>query len=478
MENKGFIYNLLNRFAATDDKQVAFSIYDGNQLSDITYQQFLCDILKTAGYFAENGIQNQHIALVAPNSYEWIVTFFGVLASGNVAVLLNPHLPASVLKQQVEQADVTMIWSHLTSSHEIQAQLKHLQWLDINNNQASLLFSMDDVYCAIPDETVVLLSTSGTTGKSKVVEITSHNLQYRVYSQEEIFTTLDRERFCQVLPTFHIAGLLATLSTLNVCKTLCLGRGITYILTDIPVLNPTVVCLVPSMAETFLKIVKQAPNDAELRKRIGTNLRRIILGGASINPQMCISLINLGFSVETGYALTETTGDGTWCDLCDAPFNSVGKVCGDMQGCIQNGEILLKGPSIMKGYYKDPEETMKIIEDGWLHTGDMGYCDENGYYYITGRKKNVIILSNGENVNPEEIEAAWGKSEYILECMVYSDGKGICADVYTENEKAAASYIREYNDNMPLYRQVYKVSYSAVPLEKTSTGKIKRKENK
>ena len=132
---------------------------------------------------------------------------------------------------------------------------------------------------------------------------------------------------------------------------------------------------------------------------------------------------------------------------------------------------------MMKGYYKDPEETAKLFEDGWLHTGDMGYCDKDGYYYITGRKKNVIILSNGENVNPEEIEAQWGACEAIEECMVYSDGKGICADVYTTEPEIADRFIKAYNENMPLYRQVYKINYTTTPLEKTGSGKIKRKAN-
>ena len=128
----------------------------------------------------------------------------------------------------------------------------------------------------------------------------------------------------------------------------------------------------------------------------------------------------------------------------------------------------------MKSYYNDPEETAKIIKDGWLHTGDLGYCDDDGYYYITGRKKNIIILANGENVSPEEIEQELSRCEEILESRVYDDGKKICVDVYTKNEISVEEYIRKYNKTMPLYRKIYQVNCQDTPLEKTASGKIKR----
>ena len=259
-------------------------------------------------------------------------------------------------------------------------------------------------------------------------------------------------------------------------KTVCIGRGMKYIFMDLKTLHPTYTTLVPVMMESLEKIYKNTTTE-ERMKRLGGSLKRINVAGAASKPATCQYLMDQGLILETAYGMTETAGVGTWGEWTKEAIGSIGKVGNNVQCRIKDGEILLKSDAIMKGYYKDPEETAKVIVDGWLHTGDMGYCDANGHYYITGRKKNVIILSNGENVNPEEIEAAFGACTYIEECLVYSDGKGICADVFANDPDSAAVYIKNYNESMPLYRQVYKINYSSEPLPKTSSGKIKRKEN-
>ena len=197
----------------------------------------------------------------------------------------------------------------------------------------------------------------------------------------------------------------------------------------------------------------------------------------SLKPSIAQFLLEQGIDVEAVYGMTESAGDGSACGLDIAHIGSIGKTLGDVSIKIKDGELLIHTESVMKGYYKDIEETEKVIIDGWLYTGDMGYCDEDGYYYITGRKKNVIILSNGENVNPEEIEATLGNCEFVKECLVYSDGKGICADIYTEDNDSVAVFVKNYNLNMPMYRQIHKVNYMVNPLPKTGSGKIKRKEN-
>lgn len=472
MENKGYIKDLLHRCAAANAHTIAFSLYDGNQITEITYTQFVKDILRATGFFREKNLQKQHIALVAPNSYEWLVTFFAITASGNVAVLLNPGLPKNILQWQCNKADVCMACGDENGITEMQ-----IAGATYDTLKTAEPISMEDVYSFEPEETLSLLFTSGTTGESKAVEITDEIVRYRNDYPSYTVPLSSWERVLLTLPLFHILGLICVIGALQRNGTVCIGRGAGYIFKDMPALNPKYTILVPAMAESLVKIFKQMDSAAERKKYVGTQLQAITLGGASVPPSTCAFLKDQGFIVEIGYGMTETAADGMTCTFDGVHLNTVGKPFGKMQCRIQDGEIQFKGPSVMKGYYKDPAATAQIMEDGWIHTGDMGYCDEDGYYYITGRKKNVIILANGENVNPEEIEAAFSACDAIVECMVYSDGKGICADVYTEDQMESAKFIREYNESMPIFRQVYKVNFSAIPLEKTGSGKIKRKEN-
>lgn len=476
MGNYGCIKQLMIGFAEESEKTIAFSLFDGKQVTDVFFRQFLDDILKAAGYFLCRKIKNQHIAIAAENSYDWLVAFFAITGSGNTAVLLNQDLPEDLLQRQCTQADVSIVCSNASRIMEFGTDFRDVECLSFENIKAGPPASIDEISSSNPDDTIVMMFTSGTTGKSRIVEFSSENLESFVYDTEVIFTpNMYSVLIC--LPLFHIYGVIVAVAWLQRRKTICIGRGMRYMLADMSVLNPSFVSLVPSVLDSMVKILRKAKTAEERQKYIGTNLVGILVGGAGVKLDSCRYMMNLGIMIHSAYGLTESTGSGTWCIWNEENVGSIGKPYGRTQCRIEDGELLLKGPSVMKGYYKDPEETAKIIENGWLHTGDLAFCDEKGYYYLTGRKKNVIILSNGENVNPEEIESQFDECKDILECMVYSDGKGICADIYTENKTAAADFIKKYNENVPLYRQVYKVTYSAAPLAKTGSGKIKRKEN-
>lgn len=475
MENSGFIYSLLSQFANAEASAVAFSVYDGQKVTDITYQQFLSDILRAAGFFQKKGIQKQHIALMGATDYDMFVALMGVWASGNVAVLMNASLPLDLLQWQCEKTDVSLIYGD-DLADEVKPAIENTVWISRGQIKSGSPLVLQDLTFAEQDQTALILFTSGTTGKSKAAELTAGNLLNAVSCMEGPFVQSSM-RCYNGFPLFHLVTVLTVGATLLHGNTVCLGRGIQYMFLDFSKLNPSVAAMVPASADSLAKLLKKAGTEQAREKYTGFALKRICIHGAATKTATTRQLMEAGLTVETAYGMTEIGGHATWGELKENHIGSSGKACRNIQCRIQDGEILIKGPSVMKGYYKDPKATEEVLVDGWMHTGDLGYFDEDGYLYITGRKKNVIILSNGENVNPEEIEAKFGECKEILECMVYSDGKGICADVYTQDQDQAADFIRAYNESMPMYRQVYKVHYSNQPLEKTGTGKIKRKEN-
>lgn len=471
MDPNGWIRELLRQFSLENEK-TAFEIYDGNQVTFVTYEQFAKDILQAAGFFAEKQIAGKHIAIAAPNSYQWIVVFFAVAASGNVAVPLNQELPAELLQWQCQQADVAMVCCSNANTLE---KIGNVPAVFFETIQAVPPLALECVHTHAEEETLLMMFTSGTTGKSKTVVLSAKNLYVsatNMFSRRE----QDFEKTLISLPLFHV-GSVRTLLNRLICKAeLAMGRGAMYIFMDMPKLNPTHVGMVPAMAESLAKIMRRTPAE-KMMNYLGNNFQGIMAVGASMKPSVARYLLEQNVGINVIFGMTESAGDGSCCLLDEKHIGTIGKPDGNIAFRMEAGEILLRSEGVMQGYYNDPEETAKVIVDGWLHTGDMGHCDEDGYYYITGRKKNVIILSNGENVNPEEIEAAFSECDAIEESLVYSDGKGICADVFTADQTAADAFIGSYNSSMPKYRQVYKVIYSADPLPKTGSGKIKRKQN-
>ena len=474
MKKCDFIRENINRFASAENFQ-AFSIYNGEVIEDISYKQFADDILKSAGYFKTNGIEKQHIALIAPNSYRWMVAFFAILSSGNVVVPLNPSLPNDKIQWQCEKADVSIICGEPSVISAFRTVSNIAEFLSFEELTAALPSSPEDIYSAEENETILLMFTSGTTGKSKAAEFSFKSFRNCLANLDLWNNVPGYEKWFCVLPLFHISGLNCIIHFLYGLRTVCFGRGPKYMFMDMPVLNPTTVTTVPLILESIVKICKHAKTHEESACYLGKNLQRISVCGATVRPDAVQLMLSQGLAIDVYYGLTESFGDGIQCSVDTVHSDTIGKPCGNMQCRIQDGEILLKNDSIMKGYYKDPEETALVMEDGWLHTGDIGRCDESGYYYLVGRKKNTIILSNGENVNPEEIEATLGNCEAILECLVYTDGKGICADIYTTGRTEAMQFINDYNERVPMYHQLYKLSYFDKPLEKTASGKIKRK---
>lgn len=470
-----YVRSMIAQFAEDDHNRIALMIYDGQQITEVSYHGLAKKILQAAGFLRKNGLSGRHIALLGGNCYEWIVTYLAIVASGNVAVPLNPTYSRQTIMAQCALADVSVICGDQQELSVISADYQTIAYSELSCEEP---MGLEDIACPGGERTVMLLFTSGTTGESKAVEITYGNMESSLKSADGVFDEPEISRIMMALPMFHIAGIRGALAMLYRRKTLCIGRGVKYLFRDMPVLAPDYISLVPLMVESLIKIIKRTSRGDLEKNYIGTNLKRICVGGAATDPDSCRYLMNEGFCVDSGYALSETTGVGTWGKWDDRHFNTIGKLSKELQYRIVDGELQLKGNAIMKGYYKDPEATRSAMEDGWLRTGDLGYCDADGYFYLTGRKKSVIVMPNGEKINPEEVERYFNNCDEIVECLIRLDDqeKGLCIEVFTRNHDAVRKHIEKYNDEMPLSHNIHKVLYRDQPLARTTSGKLIRKD--
>lgn len=475
MVQNNCILELIEQFTAVPQSQPAFEIYDGTQVTSIPYPMFAEDILRSAGFFVTSGISGKHIALIGPNSYAWLVSFLAITASGNVAVPMNFDLPGTILLQQCQGADISLICGDEAFFSDLSQVFPCYAYSQIRGSSVA---SLSEFPTPRLDDTAVMLYTSGTTGESKIAVLSHANLLSSLRSPDGAFTAPDTHRTMSVLPLFHISGLRGSLAMLCRHKVLCIGRGPMHLFQDMAALSPSYVLLVPMMVESLVKLLKHLPQEEVQKKYLGKQLKRICVGGASVNPEVCRFLMEHGFTIDSGYGMTETTGVGTWGQWDAAHHNTIGILSSELQCRIaQDGELLFKGPAVMEGYYKAPAATAAAITDGWLHSGDLGYCDTDGYYYITGRKKELIVLSNGEKLNPTELESYFKTCTAVLDCRVFGSGNTICMEVYTANPEEVKLFLKQYHCSMPRAFHIHRVTYHSKPLERTSTGKIIRREH-
>jgi long-chain acyl-CoA synthetase len=262
---------------------------------------------------------------------------------------------------------------------------------------------------------------------------------------------------------------------------------------NMSVFKPYVMLMVPMMVETIYKRLSVA--DPSIPKKVladqvfGGNLKIIFVGGAHLDPFYIEKFAEYGVDVLEGYGMSECSPVISSNMPSDHKVGSIGRPLANAEIKFEDGEILVKGTSVMKGYYKMPEETAETIKDGWLHTGDKGYIDEDGFLFINGRVKNLIILSNGENISPEEIENKLALNPLVGEVVVTGENNGLTARIYPEQQLVEAkaldedsvktqlqTFLDQYNKTQPTYRQITGLVIRKNPFARSSTKKIKRQE--
>lgn len=494
---------------------------------------------------------NKRIAIIGKNSYEWYMSYFAVLCGLGIVVPLDKGLPYEETENSLikSRADVLLFDK---AHEELAADLKKNGTTEVAAYYAlEDIPGYDTVYDIIaegrkemeagnedflslpidPARMSVLIFTSGTTSKAKAVMLSEHNILSNIYMLDRVEDVRHGDVNMAFLPYHHTFGSSGQTMMISLGVTTVFCDGLKYIQKNIVEYHVTVFVCVPLLIEAIYKRIQQGIDKQgkrstfergmklsqfllkfhidirrklfkEVLDQLGGKLRYIVSGASALDPEVESMFEAMGVNVVQGYGMTEASPVITAENPPHRRPGSIGYSMPDLDvGVIdQNeegiGELVCRGPNVMLGYYEDPEATAEVLDDGWLRTGDLVSLDKDGYIFIRGRKKNVIVLKNGKNVYPEELEDLIDALPYVAESMVYGQKRHRDGDekdltisakiVYDPDEVGDAKDdiekltemvqrdIDKINETLPTYKQIHRFDLTDEPMEKTTTGKIKR----
>ena len=549
-ETKKFetIKEMMNMAVAEAGDHVAFKYKVKGQVVEKTYSQFQNDTIYLGTALSTIDALDKHIAVIGENSYEWITVYLTTLKSNGVLVPIDKELTCEEIINVLKSSDSEIFFfsdryeKYIEKVKKELPQIKYFIGFNEEKDNGNILSytsfmekgkkeykngntSYESIEHTDTDCLKLLVYTSGTTDNPKGVMLTEHNLRSCVYFGLQVASI--RTKCLSVLPYHHtyeaVAGLLVAI---HKHATICINDSLKNVLKNLQLYKPDYIYLVPAFVEVFykniwanakktgkekgLKILLKVSNflrkigidkRRELFKSIhqafGGELRKIVVGGAPLRSELGDFFESIGISVLNGYGITECSplvsvnmddfNDpatvGVVLPCCEIKFENV-TPDGD-------GEICVKGDIVMKGYYKDPERTARVLKDGWFNTEDYGRFNEKHQLVINGRKKNLIVLDNGKNVYPEEIENYILAIPYIAEVIVkgikneIGQETGLCAEVFLNKEKVEEmglenpeetlkQDIAKVTKELPIYKRITKVEIRETEFNKTTTNKIKR----
>ena len=549
---------LVNRSAEKYANNVAYKFKENlgkpnQKIIEKTYKEVRNEVEALGTMLLNMGLENKKIALIGNNRYEWCESYFAITTSNMVVVPLDKALPSQEIKSLIERskADAVIFENkynevfeelkeeeNTTLKYYINMDLKNdeneiLSFRSLINKGKELLENGDKKYSKVKidnEKMSILIFTSGTTNMSKGVMLSQKNITSNIMAMAKMSKMYPDDVLLSFLPLHHTFECTITfLYGYYSGATVAFCDGLKYIAKNLQEYKISVFVAVPLVLETIYKKIQKGIKDQgkeklvntmskianfllifhiDIRRKVfksvldqlGGNLRIAYFGAAAMDKNVIKGYNNFGIDSVQGYGLTETSPllaaetDKEHCpgSVGMAPYNVELKLDDvDEKGI---GEIVAKGPNIMLGYYENPEATKEVMKGGWFHTGDLGYYNEDGYLFITGRKKEVIVLKNGENVFPSEIEFLVNKLPYVVESIVFprENSKGEIAlgvkIVYDETqikekfgEKTAKEYkalvwedIKEINQNLSQFKKLKELILTTEGLEKTTTQKVKR----
>ena len=469
-----------------DHVAIRYVAEDGKTVVEKKYREYAQDIRRMVAYLKAEvpDIKGRRIVLLSRNCYEFCVASYGIILAGGVLVTLNQKKNWDELEYELGLVEPALILND-GIDYGCRAELEaaygpKLHPMDCYKDTAP----GELINCVGHDDLMMLMFTSGTTGRSKGVMLSERNMCASLHTYSEVAENWITNRLpagqklplshMTLLPLFHMACFVCVMSYPPAGWTLNLCGDIRDFYRDLGLMHSDVMASAPVLVETIYKDMK--------RGRVSrlNGLWDLCCSSAALDPKMLLELAQNGFVVNQCYGMTETFGDGILnFTQVEKHMSAVGKPDDHVQYKLdETGEICIKGDCVMLGYYKDPEATAEVIDaDGWFHTGDLARMDEEGFYYITGRKKNLIILASGENVSPEELEKKLALCPAITECIVKEKGQKICAVIYCPEDKQeeVRAFVTEVNRSLPLYKRISAVEFTAEPLPRNALGKLLRK---
>lgn len=454
-------------------------------------------------------VRGGHMALIGPTSYEWILSYFGIVNSGSVAVPLDASLPAADVCELIDRADALVLIADETRKDVLELaqtrcpKLRYLISMQKTEDGDGILslpkmleMELEEMGPGTgakaelqPDQLASILFTSGTTGKSKGVMLTHRNLAENATCLDMKFP--ERSVLLSILPIHHAYCLsMDILKGIAGGSVICINDSLFRMAANIKLFRPNLMLMVPMMIETLAKKLAAAgEKDPKVVKEavFGEQFHTICSGGAYLQPELLDLFEKYGITILQGYGMTECSPVISTTASWNVRKGSVGQLLPNCEARVVDGELQVRGSSVMQGYYHMPEETAEALQNGWLLTGDLGYVDEDGFLFLTGRKKNLIITKNGENVSPEELENKLLEQPLIREILVREAEGVIEAEIFPDEEEMKAQGLDEnsitealqklidaYNEQAPAYKRIYRLKVRDTEFPKTPSKKIKR----
>ena len=551
---KELIYNSAKTYANNIAFVVKHQEGKNKTYENITYKMLLEQINALGIKLYSMGLKNKRIAILGRNRYEWALGHLTSLLGGIISVPLDKDL-------QVDELENSLIRSKADAIYFDEKYIEKIEEIKNRNNTnvkeyicMSKLAGYDDIHTlkeegqklleegnkeyisAKIDENAmnILLFTSGTTSKSKAVMLSQKNIASNVYAMQRVEDIRSTDSNLAFLPMHHIFGSTCLIVMLACGVRTSFPDGLRYVAQNLKEYEVSLFVGVPLLVEAiYNKVVKEIDKQGktkliknairvsnfllklhiDIRRKLfkpiidqlGGKMRFVISGGAPLDPKIQKGFIDLGINVAQGYGLTETSPVIAAENMYKSRIGSIGVPMENVIVEIVNkddngiGELRAKGPNVMLGYYENDEETNKVLKDGWFYTGDLGYIDKDGFIFITGRQKNMIVLKNGKKIFPEEIETLVNRIDLVEECMVFgmpdevdkNDVKLSVKVVYNKDEvkqkygDISFDEIRdiiwnriknEVNTTVPRYKHIMNMILTDKELIKTTTKKVKRNE--